>query len=572
MARGRPAACPAPAELEAQGYRIGSIRIRELPIFDAGPDGELPTVYRLANELHVDTRDSVIESQLLFREGDPVSHRLFEETERNLRELRYIREPSVTAVGCHDGMADIEVTVREVWTTNPGFSFARSGGENSAGIKLQELNVLGLGKQLTFELSKDADRSFYTVHWRDPGVRDSRWVTDLALRESSDGQGWSAMAERPFYALDSRWSAGFALQQDETVDPVYRLGERVAGYNRQADFAEVRYGRSDGLLNGWSRRTTFGFRREHADFEVAPDEAAPAVMPDDRRLDYPFLRFEAVQDDFETTRNRDQIARTEDQQFGLHYALEVGWSTPALGADRDGLLLHAAASRGWRLGLDDTMFADAALTTRVEGGTPVDGLLSGSLRYYRPTGPSGVFFAGFSAGLRPGPRRRPRADDRRRHRPARLPAALPGRQCDCACDARAALLLEIPAVAARRRRRGRVLRHGPRLGRIAHGPEREPGPAQGRRIRPPPRHQPLGPRQRHTHRRRLSAGRWPFDRQRPVPGADEAQLLTALPGDNDRVTQADPPAHAPARDRDGIAAIASLLACPACRGDADARG
>ncbi len=341
----------------------------------------------------------MIESQLLFREGDPVSHRLFEETERNLRELRYIREPSVTAVGCQDGVADIEVTVREVWTTNPGFSFARSGGENSAGIKLQELNVLGLGKQLTFELSKDADRSFYTVHWRDPGVRDSRWVTDLALRESSDGQGWSAMAERPFYALDSRWSAGFALQQDETVDPVYRLGERVAGYNRQADFAEVRYGRSDGLLNGWSRRTTFGFRREHADFEVAPDEAAPAVMPDDRRLDYPFLRFEAVQDDFETTRNRDQIARTEDQQFGLHYALEVGWSTPALGADRDGLLLHAAASRGWRLGLDDTMFADAALTTRVEGGTPVDGLLSGSLRYYRPTGPSGVFFAGFSAGV-----------------------------------------------------------------------------------------------------------------------------------------------------------------------------
>jgi ubiquinone/menaquinone biosynthesis C-methylase UbiE len=32
------------------------------------------------------------------------------------------------------------------------------------------------------------------------------------------------------------------------------------------------------------------------------------------------------------------------------------------------------------------------------------------------------------------------------------------------------------------------------------------------------------------------------------------------------VTQADIPAHAPARDRDGIAAVADLLACPACRG------
>ena len=336
-------------------------------------------------------------------------------------------------------IADIEVTVQEVWTTNPGISFGRSGGENTGGIKLQELNLLGLGKQLTFELAQDADRSFYTVHWRDPGVRGSRWITDVALRESNDGQGWSVMAQRPFYALDTRWSAGLALQQDETVDPVYRLGERVAGYGRQADFAEVSYGRSDGLRNGWSRRTTFGLRREHAEFGIAPDEPAPDVMPEDRRLDYPFLRFEAVQDDFETTRNRDQIARTEDQRFGLRYALEAGWSTPALGADRSGLLLHAEASRGWRLGLDDTMFADAALTTRVEGGAAVDGLLSGGLRYYHPTGPRGVFFAGFIGRHRPRPRRRPRADDRRRHRPSRLSAAIPGRQRHGARDRRAAL-------------------------------------------------------------------------------------------------------------------------------------
>jgi hemolysin activation/secretion protein len=385
--------------MEAKGYRVGAIRIRELPIFEAGADGELPALYRLANDLHVETRNEVIESQLLFGRGDAVSGRLFEETERNLRDRRYLREPSVTAANCHGLTADVEVTVREVWTTNAGVSFERSGGTNAGGIKLQELNLLGLGKELTFELSKDVDRSFYTVHWRDPGVRQSRWVTDLALRQSDDGQGWSAMAERPFYSLDARWSTGISLQQDETVDPVYRLGERVAGYRRRAEFMELRYGRSDGLLGGWSRRWTWGFRREHADFDVAPGETAPAVMPERRHLDYPFVRFEGVQDDFETAQNRNQIARTEDQQFGLHYAIEAGWSSPALGADRDALLLHAEAGRGWRLGDQDTMFADAALTTRLEAGSPRDSLLSGGLRYYRPTGPRGVFFAGFSAGI-----------------------------------------------------------------------------------------------------------------------------------------------------------------------------
>jgi hemolysin activation/secretion protein len=51
-------------------------------------------------------------------------------------------------------------------------------------------------------------------------------------------------------------------------------------------------------------------------------------------------------------------------------------------------------SRGWRLGFDDTMFADAALTTRIEGGSPVDSLLSASLRYYHPTGRNHLFYAG----------------------------------------------------------------------------------------------------------------------------------------------------------------------------------
>jgi hypothetical protein len=48
--------CAALPELEAQGYRVGSIRIRTLPIFEPGADGKLSAPYRLANDLHRDTR------------------------------------------------------------------------------------------------------------------------------------------------------------------------------------------------------------------------------------------------------------------------------------------------------------------------------------------------------------------------------------------------------------------------------------------------------------------------------------------------------------------------------------
>ena len=122
----------------------------------------------MPTKLHIDTRDSVIESQLLFAKGEPVSERRIEETERNLRDLRYIREPAVRSR--LPGRPRRPRSERsEVWTTNPGISFERSGGQNAGGIKLQELNLLGRGKQLSFELAQDADRSHYTVHWRDPG-------------------------------------------------------------------------------------------------------------------------------------------------------------------------------------------------------------------------------------------------------------------------------------------------------------------------------------------------------------------------------------------------------------------
>ena len=58
----------------------------------------------------------------------------------------------------------------------------------------------------------------------------------VAFSDSNDGHGWRVKVERPFYSLDTRWSFGTALQHDQTVEPVYRLGERVAGYGRQTEF------------------------------------------------------------------------------------------------------------------------------------------------------------------------------------------------------------------------------------------------------------------------------------------------------------------------------------------------
>ncbi len=391
--------CAKGGELQGEELRIGSVTVNDRPIFEPEASGEGSALYRMADRLHVDTRDSVIESQLLFQEGDPFTCGSLDETARNLRQLRYIREPEIRIVGYHDNLVDLEVTTHEVWTTNPGISFGRSGGENTTSIELEELNLFGRGKHLAFDLSKDVDRSSYGLTWRDPSVFGSRWRDEVVLRNNDDGSGRSLVIERPFFSLDTRWSAGLQLAQDDTIQPVYRLGEQVAGYGQSIETAEVQFGWSRGLRDGWTRRIMAGLRHERAAFEFAPDETAPIALPDDRNLAYPFLRLEAIQDDFETTRNRDQISRTEDLHFGLRYAFELGLTAPALGSDRSATLLRAEAGRGFRLGEKRSLFLHAVVGGRIEGRTVVDSLFTGNMSFYRETGTRGMFFAALNAEL-----------------------------------------------------------------------------------------------------------------------------------------------------------------------------
>lgn len=391
------ASWPSEAELERSGARIGSIAFRALPIFDPAHPEERKAIYRFAERLHVDTRPGVIEQQLLFRSGDPYSRRVLDETERNLRKLRFILDPEIHIVGYRDGLVDLEIVTREVWTTNPGISFGRSGGENSAGVELEELNVLGLGKQLFFDYSNDVDRSTYIVRWHDPGIFGSRWTSTIALRDSDDGTGQSLELDRPFYSLDSRWSAHMGLDRNQAVERVYRLGEPVAGYGVEYDAAELSFGSSQGLRGRWARRWIAGFRQDRSAFSPAADMAMPPTPPSDRALDHLFVRMEAVEDDFETTRNRDQIGRVEDLQFGLQYSLELAMAAPPIGADRSSALLRAEGGRGFRLGRDAALFIGGSAQTRIERGSFADSRVSAALRFYRPTGPKGTLFALLSA-------------------------------------------------------------------------------------------------------------------------------------------------------------------------------
>lgn len=383
------ACCATGARADAE--RIGTISIRVSDIFDTSKPGENKSLYRLANRLHIDTRESALRAQLLFTEGDDFNARVLEETERALRKLRYIREPHVRVVGRHDGLVDIEITAEDVWTLSPGVSFGRKGGSNSTSVEFDDYNILGFGKRLSIGSRSDADRSSTTFLWSDPNVFGSRWTTDAYYADSDDGSTASLAIERPFFSFDTRWTAGLSAGTDDAVQHRYVLGERADEFRREVQQADVHFGTSRGWDDGWIRRLTVGLRHDEARFSNADGYLPSAALPADRSFTYPYAALEFIQDDFITDSNIDQIERTEDFEFGRRFFVELGYADSSLGSDASAALLRASASRGWRLHDHHRLFLGASIASRLEGGATRNSIYSGAARYFWRTSDSTLF-------------------------------------------------------------------------------------------------------------------------------------------------------------------------------------
>jgi len=306
---------------------VGEIKLRKLNVFDLSNEEENNWLYRLANRLHIVTRDRVIRGQLLFEPGEQYDQRLFEETERILRRNRYLYDANIETTLRKDGVVDVVVVTKDVWTLGPDLSLSRKGGENKSQIGIEEQNLFGHGQTVRFNHEENVDRRSNSFEFSDRHLGHS-WVSMyLQIADNSDG--------------------------------------------------------------------------ETSQFSAVPVPTLPSAIPTDRKLTYPYLGFETLQDEFEISSNRDQIGRKEDFLLGTRLAGSIGWASESFGADRDALLYSATASRGFGSLDRKTLLLSATASGRLESGHSANVLATISARYYVTQSRKRLFFVGLqgSAGL-----------------------------------------------------------------------------------------------------------------------------------------------------------------------------
>jgi hypothetical protein len=387
-------------ELEATGAVIGSISIRNGSIFDLENPAEDNFLYRFANKTHITTRPDVIEQQLLFEPGEALSIQRLQESERILRENRYLQAARIMAIPQEDGEVDIEVSTRDTWTLLPKFSFSHSGGESKSRVGLKEGNLLGTGISLEALYESDVDRDTQVLKILDTHIGDSWYGVQAAYENSSDGYTHDFRIGKPFYSLDSTRANGFSYYDNDRVVSLYDHGEIGSQYRQQSDVQEILYGWSNGLQNGWAKRFTTGFALDGHHFSEVPGGIhAATVLPEDRHLAYPFFAIELVQDKYEKVRNQDQIARVEDRFTGTAFNFRVGLASAGFGSDRDALLVDAGAQTSFFRSRSSSLVFATQFSGRQEATGLKNAALSVDLKYYKHHSEKRLLYAAVSGTL-----------------------------------------------------------------------------------------------------------------------------------------------------------------------------
>jgi outer membrane protein assembly factor BamA len=381
-----------PPEIPADAV-IGNIVLVKNDVFDTDDERENNALYRLINKLHIITRDSVIEGQLLLEPGDTYSKRLADESARLLRQRKYLFDATVEPFNVQNGTVDLRVTTKDVWTLRPGITFSRSGGESRSGIDLEELNLFGYGQKIRIARDESVDRTTKSFEYEDPHIANSRIRGSLKLSDNSDGYANSLSVERPFYALDTRWSLGARGLDKDFRTAFYSLGEEQAEYQQERQFFSAFGGWSKGLKDGWVRRYRTGIIFDDNTFSQVENGTLPPLIPDDRRLIYPFIGLEILQDDFETTKNKEQIGRTEDFFMGQRLTATLGYASEDFDADRDAVLYTGNYSRGFGSLLSKALLTTAWVSGRLERGANSQNAKIGlSARYYHQQSKKRMFY------------------------------------------------------------------------------------------------------------------------------------------------------------------------------------
>lgn len=346
---------------EASTQPIRGVIIDRLNVFDPKVPGEDWWPFRMANKIHIATKEEVVKRELLIGPGDRYNTLKALESERNLRGLGFFRRAELRQVG-----ENLLVRTQDSWTTNVQFGAGTEGGDNFLNYGFSEDNLLGYGKSISFLHSQVGSRIRNDIRYLDPRLLGSRFRLAPFYTRTNRGDSVGTEVVKPFFSLASQDAMGAAWTRtiDETI--IYRDSEEYSKFVDANRTVAAGFGfrlPEDRVL---VQRLEAGWYSQKDKFASLAE--TKGMLPADREMSGPVLGYSWVQPRYikETYINR--MERVEDFNLGNELSVYAGSMLKASGSDRDRWLINAVDQQGLFILPGRFALSQVGVTGRVANG------------------------------------------------------------------------------------------------------------------------------------------------------------------------------------------------------------
>jgi hypothetical protein len=352
--------------------RIARIEVQSRQVFEDSAGAVVSTVYSVANSLHRETHDWFIRRELLVREGDCYDEFRLGESERLLRDYRFLQSADVTATRRSDGNYNVYVVTQDDWSLRIEPRIDLASGVSFTGVRFAERNIWGTGQSIEFAYIGRAAQDEIGLAYFDPQFLRSRWDLDLAVLRSEPGWSGRGSVGYPFVGLVGTWAAfadvsysdrwftyfvGDSKQPIELLQPTLERAAQAGGALRRS----TRPRGENTKLGSYGVTLSYERLGYSPDFFQDTLEAASVGMEPDavgQLAEVALRQREAVRLnlvvgvrglDFVERRGVSTLRGVEDLAIGASADLMVGLATKAFGSTDSHAFIAADAYGGSRV-------------------------------------------------------------------------------------------------------------------------------------------------------------------------------------------------------------------------------
>jgi hypothetical protein len=260
-----------------KGYTIGSIVFKAVDLVEGSVIDTLQKATskfgKFINTLHVNTRSSIINQNLLFEAGDVVDPFTLADTERILRQLKNLRDARIYVEINKEksDIVDVIVVTQDVSSIGVSASFSSF---DKYRVDLYDVNILGYARQLRVSYFRNANeirKHGYEITLRESNFFNTFIQGELQYTDNYLRQRTRLVVGRDFFAPEIKYAGGL---------DIYRTRENY--YFEEYDTLEMPY--TENSVDFWAGRSFEIKKRMNLTFagrvHVRRFIDAPAVLSD----------------------------------------------------------------------------------------------------------------------------------------------------------------------------------------------------------------------------------------------------------------------------------------------------